>query len=52
MISSHRLGREKAASSLLKGFLEHSKPLFPMADGLRGAKGQAESFFGLRTFVS
>lgn len=52
MTSSHRLGREKAASSLLKGFLEHSKPLFPMADGLRGAKGQAESSFGLRTSVS
>lgn len=29
---------EQAASSLLTGFLEHSKPPFLMADGLRGAK--------------
>lgn len=47
-ISSCRLGREKAASSLLTGFLKHSKPLFPMVDGLRSGKGQA----GLRTFIS
>lgn len=52
VISSCRLGREKAASSLLKGFLEHSKPLFPMVDGLRGGKGQEESSFRLRTSIS
>lgn len=44
MTSSHRLGRKKGASSLLKGFLEHSKPLFPMADGLRDAKGAGRVF--------
>lgn len=34
-------GGEKAASSLLQGFLKHSKPLFLRAVGLRGAKKQS-----------